>query len=115
MPTTTTTPESKPPKITVHRETAPITPESRFTFTRWRVRIGGADFATISSVGAAVGSWRCHILDPDVWSGDFYDKQSARAWALEMAQRKLDPSRGAIESVKDEYGSERRIGADGEA
>lgn len=102
------------PKITVHRVRVPFSPTSRYFSIRWDVYLGGEPFAHIYSTGATFGSWHCQILDPAVWSGDFYGKAEARAWALEMARRKIDPSRGPIVSTKNQYGGEQAIKEGGE-
>jgi hypothetical protein len=100
---------TKAPKITVHRERVQYAPGSRHFTVVHVVHIGGEPFARMSSIGALTSSWRVHILDPEVWSGDFYGLADARAWALEMARRKLDPARGPIVSTKTQYQTEQRI------
>ena len=96
-------------KITVHRERVPYAPGSRHFTVRWHVHIGGERFATIASTGTMTSSWRVHLLNPEVWSGYHYGYPEARAWALEMARRKVAPSRGPVASTKDQYGYEQRV------
>jgi hypothetical protein len=97
------------PKISVHRERVPFAPNSRFYKTNWHVHIGGERFATIYGDAGIPHSWRVHVLAPNLWSGDFYGLADARPWALEMARRKLDPSRGPIVSTRTQYGAEQRL------
>jgi hypothetical protein len=99
------------PKIAVHRERVPGAPGSRWYTVRHHVEIGGERFATITSLSGLPHSWRVQVHDPALWSGEFYGMPEARAWALEMARRKLDPSRGPIASVKTPYGGEQALPA----
>ena len=99
----------KAPKIQVHRERIPVALGSKFYNVRWHVYIGDEPFARITSIGALTGSWRVFIEDPKVESGEFYGLAEARAWALEMAERKLDPARGPIVSTRTRYQTEQRI------
>jgi hypothetical protein len=96
-------------RISFHRERVPVLPGSRWTVVQHHVRVGGEDFARISSVSGLPQSWRVRVLEPDVWSGEFYGYPEARAWALEMARRKVDPSRGPIVSTKTPYGNEQPL------
>lgn len=96
----------KPPKIAVHRERVRFAPGSRWYTVQHHVHVGGERFATITSLSGLAHSWRVQVYDPPLWSGEFYGMPEARAWALEMARRKVDPTRGPIVSTKTAYGSE---------
>jgi hypothetical protein len=99
---------TKAPKITTHRERQRIG-DTRYFQVVHVVRVGGAPFARITSIGTITSSWRVFIEDPKVQTGTFYGLADARAWALEMAQRKLDPTRGPIVSTLGQYGDEARV------